>query len=636
VGPRGPLRVALGTALILVSSTLAATATASDASSPSAKTQMKAPCAQADVLEKLGRTAAAQKAYEKELEENPSAPCAKRGLAALGEGAECATADALLAGGDDAEAKKAYIETLKAMPASDCGASGLGKTTDPTIWEDFEAVSSDALGAIGFGVLVLAALAVAFLILANTLGRYPPFESRWPMARIRRPTVSVEPLDDTGLKDHKLGIAVAALIKERVEPSTGGDTLKLVSGTTATEETSIDRVSRIGDQGKIAAAVIGLLLSLLPRRHVKVSGQLHPAAEPTGPGIGLELHGKLESKGSATFWASQFLLPSGEGVETVRRLAVPAAAWVSHKVTEETGEKATGSADPTSWALFRAAVERQWEGDFEPARRLYLEALAYDRKNYGAFVNLGFLEAAAGQYETAIELLENALEILQKTVGEIPSNPDWYRVKYSLATQRVNWALVEKKEAQMARGEDEARSLLTTVHDRLSREREDGDDAERALDAFLDDDLKPSLLVLFAGIELSKSDRSRTVSTPNDESEDLDRLEERIRTGERVDPFLLVEKVVAKYKRPSPGLSYNLACFYAQAGDPRSALQHLHKTVEATPPSAWPQLRAEIEHDPMLTQLRGKVENLFRDEPAPAAEPWIARIFELISRRPLA
>ena len=415
VGPRGPLHAVLGLGLTMALFWAPpATAAAPDTRPPSADTELKVPCAQADALKNLGRTAAAQKSYEKELEENPSAPCAKSGLAALGGGAECATAEALLGGGDDAEAKKAYIETLKAVPASDCGAEGVEETTDPTIWEDLETVSSDAVAAIGFGVLVIAALAAAFLIFANTLGRLRPFKSRWPMAGIRRPTVSVEPLDDTGLKDQKLGIGVTALIRERVEPGVGGDALKVVSGTTTTEETWIDRVSEIGDQGKIAAAVIGLLVSLLPRLHVKVTGQIQPAAEPTGPGIGLELYRKHESKGSATFWASQFLLPSGEDVWTVRQLTVPAAAWVSHKVTEETGGKTMGSADPTSWALFRAAVERQEEGDSEPAARLYLEALAYDPENYGALVNLGLLEAAAGRYETAIELLENALAILDR------------------------------------------------------------------------------------------------------------------------------------------------------------------------------------------------------------------------------
>ncbi len=413
VGPRGPLHTVLGLGLTLaLFLALPATAATPAASPPSANTEVKVPCAQADALKNLGRTAAAQKAYEKELEENPSAPCAKSGLAALGGGAECATAEALQGGGDDAEAKKAYIEALKAMPASDCGAEGVEETTDPTIWEDFETVSSDAVAAIGFGVLVVAALATAFLFFAHTLGRVPPFESRWPMACIRRRTVSLEPLDDTGLKDQKLGIGVTALIREQVEPSVAGNALKVVSGTATTEETWIDRVSEIGDQGKIAAAVIGLLVSLLPRQHVKVTGQIQPAAEPTGPGIGLELHRKRESKGSAVFWASQFLLPSGEDIGTVRRLTAPAAAWVSHKVTEETGGKPIGSADPTSWALFRAAVERQEEGDSEPARLLYLEALAYDPENYGALVNLGLLEAAAGEYGTAIELLENALAIL--------------------------------------------------------------------------------------------------------------------------------------------------------------------------------------------------------------------------------
>jgi tetratricopeptide (TPR) repeat protein len=373
-----------------------------------------AECAHADALLSLGRLPAAEKAYEKELEANPGATCARGGLKALSSGGECAAAGALLDSGEDAEAQKAYIEVLKAAPESECAAQGVEEAADPTVWEDIATVSSDAVTALGGLGLAIGAVAIVLLALVNLLARLPWFKSHWPVARIRRPTVSVEPLDDSGLKDQKLGIAVAALMRERIEPGSAGSALKVVSGTTTTEETWIERVSEIGEQGKIAAAVIGLLASLLPRQHVKVTGELQPAADPTGPGIGLELYRKLQSRGSVTFWASQFQLPTGEDIGTMRRLAVPAAAWVSHMVTKETEGETMGSADPTSWALFKAAVEQQGEGDLGAALWLYLEALAYDAQNYGALANLAGIEAASGDYRPAIERLQKAIAILKE------------------------------------------------------------------------------------------------------------------------------------------------------------------------------------------------------------------------------
>jgi tetratricopeptide (TPR) repeat protein len=473
---------------------------------------------------------------------------------------------------------------------------------------------------LGVAALAVGAIVAIVLLLLNLLARLPWFKSHWPVVGIRRPTVSVEPLDDSALKDQKLGIAVAALMRERIEPNSSGSALKVVSGTANTEETWIERVSEIGEQGKVAAAVIGLLASLLPRRHVKVTGVLQPAAEPAGSGIGLELYRKLGSQGSVTFWAAQFQLPVTEDVGTARRLAVPAAAWVSHMVTTQTEGEAMGSSDPTSWALFRAAVERQEEGDSDPALHLYLEALAYDSRNYGALANLAGLEASFGLYEPAMGRYGKALEDLEAQVVGFTSNPDWYRIKYSLAAERVNWALADGgvRGVQLARAAAETWWLLNAVDRRLGRPKSWGlravqDDAGRALDAFLRWHLKPCLLVLLAAIELERSRSDGREPPADSESRAIGQLEGEIRKGEAVDPFLTVQAVEASYRELSPGLSYNLACFYAQAGDSPRAVAHLHEAVEGTPPSAWPRLRAEVERDPVLEPVRGALGDLFED-----------------------
>jgi tetratricopeptide (TPR) repeat protein len=328
-------------------------------------------------------------------------------------GDECASARALLDSGEASEAQKAYIEVLKAQPSSECAAEGLKEASDPTLWDDLKTVSEDAVTALGVFVLAIGAFVAIVLVLVNLLARLPWFKSHWPISRIRRPTVSVESFGDTGLKDQKLGVGVAALVRERVEAGSVGSALKVVSGTATTEETWIDRVSEIGEQGKIAAAAIGLLVSLLPRQNVKVSGELQPSAEPAGAGASVELYRKLQSTGSTSFWAAQFQLPIGEGVGTAQRLAVPVAAWVSHMVTTQTEGTAMGSSDSTSWAFFKAGVERQGEGDVDAAQKLYLEALTHDPWNYGALRNLAGLEAASGMHAMAIKRLMKALKSVE-------------------------------------------------------------------------------------------------------------------------------------------------------------------------------------------------------------------------------
>jgi hypothetical protein len=201
------------------------------------------------------------------------------------------------------------------------------------------------------------------------------------------------------------------------------------------------------------------------------------------------------------------------------------------------------------------------------------------------------------------------------------SNPDWYRIRYSLAAERVNWALADggARGVQLLAAEIEAWDLLSAINRWLGRPKSWGlrairDDSGPALDAFLRDPLKPSLLVLLAGIELARySAWEEQEPAQEGGAEALGQFEEQILSGAAVDPFLMVQAVEASYREPSPGILYNLACFHAQAGNSSRALESLGKTVEATPPSAWPRLRAEIESDPMFGSIRREASDLFED-----------------------
>jgi hypothetical protein len=203
-----------------------------------------------------------------------------------------------------------------------------------------------------------------------------------------------------------------------------------------------------------------------------------------------------------------------------------------------------------------------------------------------------------------------------------PSNPDWYRVKYSLATERLNRALAAGDElpAQLKKAEVETRELLKAIVRWLRRPKQWGlrairDSAGREMDSFLRDHLQPSALVLLAGIELEQAKAAGGKPNPNAATLELGELRAQICEGAAVDPFVIVRTVEAHWEEPPVGISYNLACFQAQAGLPRIAVERLRDCVEATAPSTWPQLRARAESDPALEPVRGELDDLFVDDP---------------------
>lgn len=381
---------------------------------PVQRADAAAACEQGKALKGLGRIAAAEKAYEKALEADPAAECAEKGLEAFDEKEECAAGSALAANDAKDEAKKAYAKALEARPESACAAQGLKDASGSSIWEEIATIA-------GYAVTVLSALALAgallFLLVALVLRgllRLRATRDLSLLRPLRRPSLSIATLDDTGLEKHKLGAGATALLREKIELGSGSQAFKLTAGESTDAEKWITKVGEIGDQGKVASAILGLAYMAWPRTHVEVSGAFQAGGDRRGGGVSLELHEGGDSRGAATLWASRFWLPIGEDVGSLQGLMVPAAAWVSHVVTKETGGKNLAASDATSWALFKAGVEHQRAGEFERAELVYREALDIDESNYGAQANLAFIEAGFGGYVRAIPRLREALVILER------------------------------------------------------------------------------------------------------------------------------------------------------------------------------------------------------------------------------
>ncbi len=372
-------------------------------------------CRGGNALFALGRFGAAETAYEKDIETDATVKCGREGLAKIGHTYPCVAARSLAKSGEKTESNKAYVELLEGKPRKQCARDGAASSSDPDIWEKLKTTTEDATTAIGFAALAIAGLIVLGLLLLNLQARIPGLRRIWPAAMIRRPALTIQPLGDSGLGDKKLGAATTALLREKIEPGTGPDGLT-VSGTDSPEESWIERVGEIGEPAKIGAAIVAFLATLLPRRRIKLSGEIQPKGGVSGPGISVELDRKFISEGSVTLWAKDFLLPAGaaeDEVDAVRRLATPAAAWVSHTVTETTGGKPLVAGQAMSWARFRAGFEWQLAGEREMAKKLYEAAAGSDESNYAARLNLGLLRSGDGKHRKAVKLIEDALKIIE-------------------------------------------------------------------------------------------------------------------------------------------------------------------------------------------------------------------------------
>jgi tetratricopeptide (TPR) repeat protein len=568
-------------------------------------------CRRGEALLALGRIPEAEAAFEKEMELGSSVRCARGGLAKIGSERPCAVAKALLLNGEKAEANKVYLESLKTKPTKKCAKAGVAKDAGPSFKDRLKGISDFILTALGF--LLLAIAAGALIILPLLWIQRGLCKCCWPVRKIAAPSVAIEKLDDAAL-DPKLGAGTAALVRRWIEADSHRSYLKLVSGSTATEETWVSKVAEMGEQGKIAAAVIGLYLMLLPRRQVKATGELQPAAGSGGPGISVELHRKLSSKGTAVFWADRFALPIDEQstTSTLRKLVVPAAAWINHRATGETGGEAIAAKDAMSWALFKTGVEWQRDTEVAKAEELYVAALELDETNYGSLANLALLRARANRYPEAIALLAMAREILEeKRMGDSWANPDWYRVSYSLMAEYMNWALARKPSGREKRLEL-AEEVSWRIHEAIAKAfapgglgdekekwgreiRKAREDKEKrdALRDFLRDEVEPSLQVLAAGMQLARSELAGEKKTAK--------------------AVLATVEHFAGDKGYGPNVEYNLACFYAQpamlevcSGGRmlKRSCSHLDKAFALTNPSDRLLFVWRVRHDSTLKAVR--------------------------------
>jgi tetratricopeptide (TPR) repeat protein len=288
-------------------------------------------------------------------------------------------------------------------PGMPGGTKSTGQRTVSSTIEDVAKVAASLFGALVAFVLgsaILSLLALQFLL------RIRPIRDRWWILReIRRPSLVVETLDDSGLAS-RIGQSVTGLLRSRISSRRDRYGLDYVSGQQAVS-TALASFGDLTGSGKTAVAVIEFLVNALPRRRFILSGELQPAGD-SGAGVSLALRSEDTYDSLTALWAIPFEIQS-DGTSPYQRMVIPAAAWSDYCLTRALGGRLL-SRDPLSWAFFRAGLERQRLGEDDAARSLYEQALGHDGRNIGALANLGLIERRNQNYEIAEEHLNNALD----------------------------------------------------------------------------------------------------------------------------------------------------------------------------------------------------------------------------------
>lgn len=551
----------------------------------------------------------------------------------------CAYADALKAVGESQKAHTEYLKVLAADPASTCAANGAKATAATTsVWDWLSGAAKHAGVAVAFVVLVSLLVVVLVLLVLQPFARWKRTRDRWPAKIVRRPSLTVNDFNDAAL-DSKIGPGVAGLVRGRVSWQRDRFGLHVVSGQ-AGVASALAGLGDVSGDAKAAVAVIQLLTALLPRRRFELKGQLqNPGTR--GTGISLELSQGDAANALVTFWADDFRpqVASADAQDAYDQLAIASAAWTDHWVSTLVGGDALLSHDPLSWAYFRAGVECQRTGHLEAATTLYQRARDADGENVGALANLGIISVRTARYEDAEWYLERALAVLKaRPDGQLSNehDPDWYRIKYTLAALHTNWAASSsdpqrrkthtQRSAELAR--DLAAQTLTTLDaiPQPKAHKAAKTFQEKTLKPFLEGTIEPSALVLAASTAIDEGGLDPdghqppaspdngagpvSLGAPSSPLPDLT-LEAKKQAARGalaqhpVDPFPLIAYVEGAPCRPPAGL-FNLACFYTRVRDLHTAAERLVLAVRGLSPLERSAMIEAARTDPTLAPLRDR------------------------------
>jgi tetratricopeptide (TPR) repeat protein len=408
-------------------------ATAASAEVPSA-TGQDDPCAGPKALEAAGDLKAAQQAYSKLLLARPELKCAQIGLAAIIKPADaskeakalCDQGAAYRRTGRHKEAETAYKKAIEKDPSKgSCGEKGLD-AVDHTVGgviDSVIAVFTDVL--IALGSLLVVGLVLLMLGYREAVFRV---YRRLPIARtILRPRLTLADLGDPS-DDVKAGAALTARIRERLNRfreeandedkfadnldfgKSNQELADIVAGDSGLQS-SLDKLGEVGGQAKVVAAIIGLLVRVLPIRRFAFTGVIEPVAGPSASAT-MSLQAGDRLAGAVTLTGRDLVAEPKAG--DYLALAPTAAVWVQYQVARGLADQDLPLEKAESYALVREGLDLHQRQDLAGAVSAFEEALALDSRNWAARVNLALSRARLeNAYDDSVLMLEEALEDLR-------------------------------------------------------------------------------------------------------------------------------------------------------------------------------------------------------------------------------
>lgn len=322
----------------------------------------------------------------------------------------CDQAKVLADAGRTAEAVKVYAKALQSPATFACAKQGLTelkpKDESQSAWDWMETATKHLGTALAF-LALLAAIGVAVWLAWKASGARQSDEPPRPRVKI----------DDFGSDDYGPGFS-QLMRTELVESAWGDDRIDVITGQDVGKGALDALTSALPDSAKPLGAALTFLDSLSARPVLTISGSLY---KPTalGGGASMLIADGADAIHATDLWAVDLGLdPAGDEAETMRRISIPAAAFIRHVYTNRQGPEPLMGSSAYGWALFRMAQSWHREGKYDNAKRLCESALQRDERNVLAEGLLGqILAQMPGNDALALEHLDAAIAALEGRDG---------------------------------------------------------------------------------------------------------------------------------------------------------------------------------------------------------------------------
>jgi tetratricopeptide (TPR) repeat protein len=398
---------------------------------PHSAVAKSSPCDPADALKDAGEAKSARKAYTNLLLKEPSLTCAQTGLKDLNApqapqdaaAGLCAQGEAYRRAGRRDDAEKAFTSAVAKDPSKNsCGEKGLDALDSTwTSWvERVLAVVPDVAAGIGVGLVALLLL----LMLGYSQFFFRIYRRIKGVRWILRPRLALDDLGDRS-DDMRAGAAVTARVRERLQrfreevEDEAAFASNLDFGTSTQElaeitcgdsglQSSLDKLADLGGHTGAVAALIGLVVGLLPIKRFSFSGIIEPASGPSASAT-MSFQAGSRQAGSVTLTGKT--LDHEPVAGDYLALAAPAAVWVQYEVARAVADQELPPEIAESYALVREGLDHYVAGNPSDAITAFEQALELDSRNWPAKVNLAVTKARlANDFDVSEAILEQAVE----------------------------------------------------------------------------------------------------------------------------------------------------------------------------------------------------------------------------------